>query len=511
MKHRPQTHSYLPTIAFVGVFFSQVASAAVVGFWNFNSDSQTGGASGVIDTSGNGYHLFSFTNIVEPAEVYSPDECPLQFFDVDGGNTAPDAMTNDVYIDDFENDASFDPAALLDNPRLNTGAVFFPRDVHGDHLLADEFTLEMFIKTNYVVSDTTVNTLAPEVLFFQGENSLYFQLIMNEGNDGKLRLAGFSQDADGNGNPGFLSLDLLDGDLNVINIADGEWHYIVARYSNITDQWSLTALHEDLTTDSANAALPGDLFKGSPSSQNLNAFIGQGEFESRTFNGLIDEMRFSNDLVVDANLIANMPEGVSFTFLADPVGTGSVLGGGTYVDGAEVTITALPQNGYEFIGWSGDLVSEGSNNPVVRTAVLGSDLSATAVFQADLSDPDGDGLTTFEEEGPGGTGTSSINPDTDGDGVWDGDEVSVGADPNADDSGLINFVANLDATLEQMQLTPNGDDFDLVIKLEESTGLPSFSDFDITSSNVVVDTVADTITFTIDGSDPSKFVRVSGN
>ena len=48
--------------------------------------------------------------------------------------------------------------------------------------------------------------------------------------------------------------------------------------------------------------------------------------------------------------------------------------------------------------------------------------------QNDLSDPDGDGLTTFEEETPGNDGfiTNPNNPDTDGDGVCDG-SISVGS------------------------------------------------------------------------------------
>ena len=41
-------------------------------------------------------------------------------------------------------------------------------------------------------------------------------------------------------------------------------------------------------------------------------------------------------------------------------------------------------------------------------------------------DPDGDGLTTHEEED---LGTDPNNPDTDGDGYRDGDEVDYGSDP----------------------------------------------------------------------------------
>ena len=44
----------------------------------------------------------------------------------------------------------------------------------------------------------------------------------------------------------------------------------------------------------------------------------------------------------------------SLEVVAEPFGSGTVLGGGAYQLGAEVTLTAVPSNGIDFAGWSGD-------------------------------------------------------------------------------------------------------------------------------------------------------------
>ena len=58
---------------------------------------------------------------------------------------------------------------------------------------------------------------------------------------------------------------------------------------------------------------------------------------------------------------------------------GSVTGGGEYEEGTEVTISATPEEGYEFTGWSDGETS------LSRVVTISSDISISAIFQADCS------------------------------------------------------------------------------------------------------------------------------
>ncbi|NLK00035.1 MAG: hypothetical protein GX318_02205 [Clostridia bacterium] len=56
---------------------------------------------------------------------------------------------------------------------------------------------------------------------------------------------------------------------------------------------------------------------------------------------------------------------------------GTVSGAGTYVDGASVTVGANAKQGYEFLGWSGDL----SGTDTSKTFEITGDVTATATFK----------------------------------------------------------------------------------------------------------------------------------
>ena len=55
-------------------------------------------------------------------------------------------------------------------------------------------------------------------------------------------------------------------------------------------------------------------------------------------------------------------------------GSGSVAGGGTFIIGSSVTLTATPDTGYVFIGWSGD--ATGSANPLTLSIDRGTEVGA---------------------------------------------------------------------------------------------------------------------------------------
>ena len=95
------------------------------------------------------------------------------------------------------------------------------------------------------------------------------------------------------------------------------------------------------------------------------------------------------------------PEVVHYKLTLTVVGSGTAVPNpdkGAYSEGEPVTLTATPSPGFEFAGWSGDLVS--SDNPVVL--LMDSDKAVIATFV-----PIEYSLTVT----PVGSGTVDINPD----------------------------------------------------------------------------------------------------
>lgn len=92
----------------------------------------------------------------------------------------------------------------------------------------------------------------------------------------------------------------------------------------------------------------------------------------------------------DKSITANFIRQYTLTISAETGGTTDPSSGThPYDTGTEVTITANPNSGYEFSGWTGDVPSGNENdNPV--TITMDADKSITASFRATTTD-DGDG------------------------------------------------------------------------------------------------------------------------
>ena len=99
---------------------------------------------------------------------------------------------------------------------------------------------------------------------------------------------------------------------------------------------------------------------------------------------------------------------------------GSITGSGEYDPGATATITATPNPGYRFAGWTG--AASGATNPL--TITMDADKTVGATFEPDLSDADADGLTAYDEVTL--YLTDPTKADSDNDGLTDAYELGIG-------------------------------------------------------------------------------------
>jgi hypothetical protein len=124
--------------------------------------------------------------------------------------------------------------------------------------------------------------------------------------------------------------------------------------------------------------------------------------------------------------VDNITASQTFNLNVNSVGNGNVTldpAGATYSGGTDVELTAVPDTGWGFSGWSGDL--SGSDNP--ESISMDSDKTVTATFEG-LNDFD---LLVSVE----GSGTVTLNPP--GGSYFDGENVTVtaSADPYWEFSG----------------------------------------------------------------------------
>jgi len=172
---------------------------------------------------------------------------------------------------------------------------------------------------------------------------------------------------------------------------------------------------------------------GDPDGDPLDYHVYFGDASPPSFAGTVSEESFNTgpldyEKTYYWKIIADdghdTTEGPEWTFstlnlydlTVDVVGNGHVdlnPVGGTYVEGTTVTLTAVADEGWEFIRWNGALT--GSENP--ETIIMDSDKEVTATFEEipKIPDLDADGDLTWSDVTPGDTVTAEIDVENIGD------------------------------------------------------------------------------------------------
>ncbi|MGN7515356.1 MAG: gliding motility-associated C-terminal domain-containing protein, partial [Allomuricauda sp.] len=168
-------------------------------------------------------------------------------------------------------------------------------------------------------------------------------------------------------------------------------------------------------------------------------------------------------------------------------GTWSII-----TDPSSGTLTIGSDNTVDFVGLSsGSYVFEYTTN-VAQAPCTDSSVQVTISVSDCVVDTDGDGLTDGEEAT---LGTSPTNPDTDGDGLTDGEEVLVEDDP-ATEAVPENATDPLDPCDPFLTPDCNPEDIDLAISKEvddEEVLLNEEITFTITLENTTMDNVLDIV------------------
>ncbi|MCX7956892.1 MAG: InlB B-repeat-containing protein [Endomicrobia bacterium] len=126
---------------------------------------------------------------------------------------------------------------------------------------------------------------------------------------------------------------------------------------------------------------------------------------SSTTSSIIVTM--NSNKTITANFTQTGVGGTTYTLLVsiDPSGAGTVNlnpSGGVYTAGTQVTLTAVPNSGYQFDGWSGNLT--GTTNPATIT------MNSNKVVTANFSQQQQQTYTLTVSINPTGGGSVVLNP-----------------------------------------------------------------------------------------------------
>ncbi len=120
----------------------------------------------------------------------------------------------------------------------------------------------------------------------------------------------------------------------------------------------------------------GTIVKVSATAETGWKFVGWSDGASGSANPLTVTM--TKNMEITATFEEIPAEKLTLTVVVD--GKGSVTpNGGKYDSGTKVTLTAMPEEGWEFVNWSGD--ASGSDNPL--TVTISKNMTIMAIFEKD--------------------------------------------------------------------------------------------------------------------------------
>jgi len=174
-----------------------------------------------------------------------------------------------------------------------------------------------------------------------------------------------------------------------VESASPDYTFTLATNCNLVANFTTNPVNYTVATQS-NPANAGSVTGGgtfaSGSSVTVTATANSGyTFANWTINGsaVSSSSSYSFTLATNLNLVANfkaLPVNYTIAVSASPSAGGTVSGGGTFVSGSSVTVTATANSGYAFTNWTlnGSVVSSSSS----YSFTLATNLNLVANFKA---------------------------------------------------------------------------------------------------------------------------------
>ncbi len=173
---------------------------------------------------------------------------------------------------------------------------------YGNNFNGPDFTWEAYFK-----SDTTNAAVASsdpaQFLIFDHHQSAYAFVSLNDNlgdtnNIGSIRFWSWNVAVFG------IDCRITAAQNHGQRLDDGQWHYVAARFNTATETMDLLVVNQDGTSTETSTYITVPLNPGGSGSQGP-VFLGCDEGQNEAFNGLINQMRYSNASLPNSKLMAN--------------------------------------------------------------------------------------------------------------------------------------------------------------------------------------------------------------
>lgn len=225
---------------------------------------------------------------------------------------------------------------MISYPNSDTSNLYTIDTTTGVHTLVGNTNVGLHGFTYDVTTDTAYGSSADSLYSINlttGASTLIGKI-----RDGAL-IIGIAADADGN----LFAIDLGDDNLYSINKSTGLATLVGGLGVDIN-------YAQDMCFDRNSGTLYGSLYTSSGGLYEINTSTGAAIFLAQI------------DAEIDALAIPYNIKEYTVSASANKAGSGSISGTGTYNEGAEVTLTATANPGYEFINWTEDGTEVSANS-----------------------------------------------------------------------------------------------------------------------------------------------------
>jgi hypothetical protein len=173
---------------------------------------------------------------------------------------------------------------------------------YGNNFNGPDFTWEAYFKSD--TTNAAVGSSDPaQFLIFDHHQSAYAFVSLNDNpgdtnNIGSIRFWSWNVAVFG------IDCRITAAQNHGQRLDDGHWHYVAARFNTATETMDLLVVNQDGTSTETSTYITVPLNPGGSGSQGP-VFIGCDEGQNEPFNGLINQMRYSNVSLPNSELMAN--------------------------------------------------------------------------------------------------------------------------------------------------------------------------------------------------------------